>query len=307
MSGARAVEEDRPGGDTSDTGIEARARTMGWKPKEEYRGPAEAWRDAEEFVRRGEEELPVLRERSRATERRLQAVQSQLSESTAVITDLTERVRNSDERAYKRARADLLKERAAAVETGDTTKFNQVEAELVDLDTTKPKPLAERRAVAQPPEGSTDVHPDALAWANENPWYHSDAQMRNAALSLHTQLLQAEPDLSVKENLARVTASVSAMFPGRVGNSGGLPPRRPRPPAEQDDEEPDDNPRRREPAAVGSGQERRPRDRNARSFDAMPKDSKDAYTRYAKQLEGKGKPLTKEEWAADYWSQFQEA
>jgi hypothetical protein len=38
----------------------------------------------------------------------------------------------------------------------------------------------------------------------------------------------------------------------------------------------------------------------------MPEASKQAFTRYAKQLEGKGAPLTKEEWAQSYWEQFEE-
>ena len=38
----------------------------------------------------------------------------------------------------------------------------------------------------------------------------------------------------------------------------------------------------------------------------MPKESKDAYARYAKMLEGKGAPLTKDEWATNYWGQFRD-
>ena len=69
----------------------------------------------------------------------------------------------------------------------------------------------------------------------------------------------------------------------------------------------DDNPRRSEPAAVAASSPSRGAQRtNPRSFDAIPKESKDAFARYAKMMNGKGAPLTKEEWASDYWSQFQE-
>ena len=38
----------------------------------------------------------------------------------------------------------------------------------------------------------------------------------------------------------------------------------------------------------------------------MPNDVKTQFSRYVKMLEGKGKPLTKDEWAENYWSQFPE-
>jgi hypothetical protein len=45
----------------------------------------------------------------------------------------------------------------------------------------------------------------------------------------------------------------------------------------------------------------------------MPKDSKDAYTKYADQLKRadenagrKHEPLSKDEWARTYWSQFRD-
>lgn len=300
MSGAqRAVEGDKPGGDTSDTGIEARARLMGWRPKEEFRGPAEAWRDAEEFIRRGEEELPVLRERARASERRMTQMQTDLSETKGVLADFTERFRTADERAYKRARADLEKERLAAIEAGDVPAVRRIEGEVAELDEGKPKPSAEaKRPAAVPPAADAGVHPDAVAWGRENGWYYADQGMRDAAMGVHQSLLVAEPDLSLRDNLARVTATIRTMFPGRVPEARRAPAR----------EEDDENERRNEPAAVGSGREGRGGGRpKAGSFDAMPADSKAAFARYSKSLDGKGKPLTKEEWAVDYWAQFEGA
>ena len=41
--------------------IETKAREMGWKPLEEFKGNPDNWRDAEVFVERGEEILPIVR------------------------------------------------------------------------------------------------------------------------------------------------------------------------------------------------------------------------------------------------------
>lgn len=281
--------------------VETRARAMGWKPQEEFRGNPADWRGADEFIRRGEQELPVLRERYRAQERQIVALRAGQDESTSVIKDLTERFRTADERAYKRARAELQKERDAAIEVGDKAAVHRADAELAELDETKPKAAAAAPAVAAAPAAAVAVpHPEAIAWHQRNPWYQSDPVLTQAALRAHHELLNTEPDLSVGENLERVTQSLRAMYPGRIAAPAAT-----RAAAAEVDP---DNPRRAEAGAVtASSASRGPARPNARSFANMPAESKDAYKRYAKQLEGKGKPLTEAEWATDYWSQFEEA
>lgn len=284
------------------TDIESRARAMGWKPKEEYRGPEAAWRDADEFVRRGETELPVIRERYRATERKLAEVSGQLTQATTVIADLTDRFRTSDERAYKRAKADLIRERDAAIETGDKAAVHRVDAEIAEVERTAPKPLPAAPAAPAP----TAPHPDAVQWAARNPWYRPGTDLANYAMNIHQGLLQTEPDLTVAENLDRVTEAMRALYPARIPAPARAAPRTN---GHAEPEPPDpDNPRRQEPASVSSSSAPRgPSRPGPRSFDAMPSDSKAAFTKYSKAMEGKGKPLTKEEWAASYWDQFQES
>ena len=270
--------------------IEDRARSMGWKPQEEYRGPADGWRDATEFVRRGEEELPVMRERNRNLERKLIDVERRLNEGTTVISDLTERFRTSDERAYRRAQADLMRERERAVETGDKAEFNRVDAEITELARTAPKP-----AVAAPAPAAAQMHPDVVAWDQRNPWFRQNPDIAAVAQQIHISLLQTDPGLPMADNLERVTAAVRQVFPGRI----------PAPASQQ--QQGNDNPRRQEAAAVGgSTPPPGPQRASPRNFETMPKESKDAFHRYSKQMEGRGKPLSKEEWAGTYWEQFQE-
>ena len=49
-------------GDDLDMSVEARARRMGWYPKEEFHGRPEDWIPAEKFIDRAEKEAPILRE-----------------------------------------------------------------------------------------------------------------------------------------------------------------------------------------------------------------------------------------------------
>ena len=83
MSGtaAQPAETDPPA--VEGAAVESIARRWGWKPKEEFRGPPDRWTSAEDFVARGENELPILRERNRNLDR-------QVEEASRAVTELNQ-------------------------------------------------------------------------------------------------------------------------------------------------------------------------------------------------------------------------
>lgn len=269
--------------------VEAQARRMGWRPVEEFKGDKTRWVDANEFVRRGTEELPIMRERLRKSDRQIEDMSKQLREASETLVDLTERTRRAEEAAYKRARRELEEEREQAVQSGDMDRFRRVDKDLADLAPPAPAPQRQPATTTQPAPSNT-AHPDAVAWAQRNPWFYADPTLQAAAQQMHVALMSAEPDLSVAENLERVTAGMAQMYPGRV--------QAPRASGDGDG-------RRQTVVSRSSITEgRAPRD--AKTFESLPKESRDAFKRYEKMIAGKGKPLTKEEWTREYYAQFQE-
>ena len=281
---SQALEQD------TDTDVEARARSMGWKPKEEYRGPTGAWRDAATFVSKGENDLPILRERLRKQEQDLAAIRKGQDDATNVVLDLTERLRTADERAYKKARERVLAEREQAVEAGDKSAFAAAERELAEIDETKPKP------VTKPAPAAPAIAPEVLDWVKDNQWFETDGDMAEAARRIHGKLLKSQPHWSVAENLAEVTKRIRAAFPDNFPGD-----RAPDPDAATTDDAPPPNPRRAQPASVAASTPTAARP-NPKSIDALfaalPPDEKAAFERYRKQIDSKpnAKPLTKEEW-----------
>ena len=55
----------------AEVAIEARARDMGWKPLAEYRGPPGKWQPAADFISRGENILPIVRDQNRRLTERI--------------------------------------------------------------------------------------------------------------------------------------------------------------------------------------------------------------------------------------------
>ena len=294
--------QGNPGGDQE---TETRARQMGWKPIDEFRGRRDQWLPAEQFLERGFESpavmadrLKVMGDRMAGMERNYRDTHAKLDQAIDTINTMTNMARTSERRAYERARADLERERERAVEAGDTQTFRRLDTEIRDLDKTAPtEPV---RAAPQPvpvPGQPTQPDPAVLEFYRRNPWYGKDAQMTAEADLVHTGLINTRRDLTMEQNLAEVERRVRAQF----GNGAAAPATR----AAGDGEV---NERRNEPSAVSpaSTSAGAPRTRNRRTFATMPEESKQAYGRYKQMLTGKGEPLSEAEWAADYWSQFED-
>lgn len=290
---------------------EARARVMGWKPKEQFKGDPEKWVPADEFLDRGlaspaimAERLQFMGDRLARQERDYHAVTGRLDEAIGTINTMTTMVRTAEQRAYQRAKAELEAQREKAVEVGDTATFKRLDTEVRELEKTAPVTMAPPAAAAAPNTGGRAAganDPAVQAFYQRNPWYSRDPMLTQEADIIHTGLVNARPDMTVAQNLAEVERRLRTYFPDKFGGAapnGGVQPQPQAFAAE--------NPRREEPGAVSpsSAQAAPRRQTNRRSFANMPQESKTAYTKYKKMLEGHGEPLSETEWAEDYWSQF---
>lgn len=336
MSGARTAEDDRTDDatDAKPTAEETErvARAHGWRPKEEMRDPSR-FVTAEQFVARGLESPAILRERNRVLESRFGQLEKthskttsemklQLEEAVSTIATLTDMTRKAEERAYARARRELKKERDEAVAAGDTNTFQRLDTEIEELDKTRPVAPAAKPPppanVPPPPPAQGEIDPAIQKFYRENSWYlqgpQNDPERVKFADRIYFGTRAANPTMSEADLLEEVVKEVEARFPDKYRRPNRAaddddqqedpPPRRQARRAADDDEE---NPRRSEAGSVSSSGDPPPRrSRNRRNFDSMPADSKQQFDRYAKMLAGKGKPLTKEEWAAEYWAQFPE-
>jgi hypothetical protein len=142
-------------------GAEERARRMGWVPKEEFKGDPEVWRDADEFVKRGEEMLGIAKERNRALDTRIQELEK-------TIKQFTEFHKKTEERAYERAKREYAEELRRIQDEMDSA--------VKDGDARKVRELVKERDELAPPEKEVTPAEQApptafLEWHRENSWY----------------------------------------------------------------------------------------------------------------------------------------
>lgn len=197
--------------------IEARAREMGWVPKDRYRGDPANWRPADEFVRRGEEILPFVQKRARDLEEKLAEQEKAFQTKLAALERMSKR---GIEMAREQTRLKYEEIEDKAAELGDTKALREARAKKAEAmkafdeeedarEADKPKGAAK--------EDTASADPVAMQWAKDNPWYSRSAMLHGAADEIFDEVTAEMPGASMQERLDEVTARVNEMFPERFG------------------------------------------------------------------------------------------
>lgn len=217
---------------------ESIARSMGWKPLEEFRGDAEKWVPAAEFIERGEHFLPILRKDNKALResnealRRQQAeMQQALTEAREAIEALKEYQTTAAKKDVEAARVDLVARLVEAREKGDVAAEAELLDELAEIRAAQkaagaPAPAAPAPA---PAPATPAADPVFTQWVADNPWFETDVRKRSLAIGI-AQEMRADPankSLVGREFFDKVAAEVEATFSpptrpaaSRVGAAG---------------------------------------------------------------------------------------
>lgn len=269
--------------------IETEAKALGWSPKENWRGNEADWVDAQTFVERGRQVMPLLKKNNERltsklteTEQALASTTAQMKAMQATLKALEEH-READINAQVEERINKLRgDIADASRDGDHARV----AELTDELATQRATLAVAAAGKKGEDSGTDdnnsgqqtqqLSPEITQWYADNSIYVTDIKRRALGTAVAMEL-RKNGDTStgavflekVKEEVERTLnpASTTSKVSGGNGGSG-----------------------RQEPAAGGG-----------KSYRDLPKDAKDQCAKYAPRFVGPNKRFkTEAEWQADY-------
>lgn len=235
---------------------ESRARRMGWHPKNEYdasgRDPSK-WVEAEEFIKRGEEQLPVIKERYRKLERQYEGLEGKLTEGNKLLQDLVKHQAEREKKAVEKAIKGLEAKRDEATLNGDVAQVRAISAEINEQEASLANaPKIESRA------DKADVPPEINAWVQENQWFDSDPIARGAAIAAYGKLT-GDKSMTETQRLAKVRAEVAKRFPEHFTNAN----------------------RNKAPSVEGGGNA--PRRANGKSWDDIPAEHRGLAERLIKQ------------------------
>jgi len=184
----------------------ALAKSMGWVDEEDFRGPKSNWVDADKFVEKGMNDLPVLRERLRAQSRRLADMEGD-------ITDFKTHHEQSLAREYQRAMTELEDKQLATVEEGDKDEYQRIQKQKQELAASQPRTAL---TGSKAPE-----NPLYSSWKDKNAdWFEKDSDMTVYANRMSDYIAEMKPDLIGKQGfLDEIDKEVRARFSDRFENT----------------------------------------------------------------------------------------
>lgn len=179
---------------------EAQAQKHGWRPKDQWEGEPDKWISAEEFLRRGEENPRILRDRLRKLEKTNE-------ETLQLMRDLVSTQRKDRERYAAEQVAKAKAERREAIQQGDVDRAEALDSRIEEIQE-QVKPAKEKPA-------QTDVPEPYTKWAKDNKWFYTDPAM-SAAARAELDIINVDPDTSDLDDDAKlklVTKAVRQRYP----------------------------------------------------------------------------------------------
>ena len=190
--------------------IEGRAKNMGWIPKEEFRGNPDRWRPAEEYVKRADELMPIMKSQLGRYEGEITTLKTTIDKQTKTMEQLVKMSEGVGKREYDRAVADLKAKQFAAVKEGDAEEWQKLEDEKDKL----PKPDQIKFEATTAPA----TQPEYEEWQAENDWYQKDEQMTLFADAYGDNLSKNNKNLKYSEFLKMVEDETRRAFPHKFTN-----------------------------------------------------------------------------------------
>jgi len=242
-----------------------KAAAMGHMNKEEWtakgRDP-EKWRPASEFVERGENLMPILKERLDHSVKEMAEMKQTMQQMHSHFMKAEE---VAERRGWEKAISEVQKKQRAAAEIADVEEFDKLEKEKFELLSAPPQTHNKK------PSGPT---PEFKEFHAKNEWYGKDEEATIYADTMGNRYRQKNPEARLEEVFAEVEKKVRHRFSELFTN-----------------------PRREGASAVEGATV--PIKRGGKTFDDLPREAKDAYARFAKQIPG----FKKEEYLKNYdWS-----
>lgn len=266
MSETEALEQSGENTHASDT--EARARRLGWVPKDEFKGDPERHRPAEEFLERGETMLPLLKRDNDKLHDGMSKLERRLAEQAKTMGELLEYTSKAEERAYKKAKSELEAKRDGAIETADVNTARQAQREIDQLEA----PVAPKVVKT---DDTPTLDPVIQSWIGENEWFNKSPSLRAYSVEVFGDLEKQFPGKTKAELLTETKQKTMDRFPDKFGI----------------------NTKRDEAPTVGTpGGVAQPRRKAGKTYDDLPSEAKKACDKYVKQIPG----YTREQYCKQY-------
>lgn len=230
LSGAEGQQGAGEGGGNEGPSQEviSKASEMGWVPKDKFRGDPERWVDADEYVRKGEEVMPILRANNKKLNEQLSLRDQQLQETRAQLDELKESLTVLQEVQTRESTARIDRQIKTVQRQIEEARAERETDRVLELTDQLEELTAEKGKLAAPkeekPSGSsaapsTAVKQEISAWQDENTWYGTNVIKTALADSISQKLRrdQAYAGKVGKAFLDEVTRQTEEIYSREIG------------------------------------------------------------------------------------------
>ena len=196
---------------TEPTQAESQAMEDGWRPEDEWEGEADDWVGAKEFNFRGE-----LMSRISSQSTQLADSNKKMEKLSSALQVLGEHHQKTAETEHKRILSALKKEKAIALEEGDSESVVEIDDRISDLKDSKKEEAAQlKEDKADVADAKQNVPPAVAKWMSDdkNAWYHSDPVRRGIANAVSDAYMQSNPEATPMDMLKHVDTVIRQEMP----------------------------------------------------------------------------------------------
>lgn len=188
----------------SDEEAEARAHSLGWRNQEEFNGEPDKWTDAKSFLKKANENIPMMRENFKKIDAQNRRLQAKLDEVTRRQAELVQRQQEAEARGYQRAMAEIEAMQREAVEAGNVEQYDRLQKKKSDLAGNYFPKAPDQPAETPQNEGLPLADQVAIAaFEQQNRWFREDpelnADMRGFVMSIKSR----NPEMALSEVLEK--------------------------------------------------------------------------------------------------------
>ena len=201
---------------------ESEARAQGWVAKEEFRGSEDDWVDAETFVRRGKEIMPILRKNNEKLLKELGEAKKMAEEARETAKEFREFQKQQFERKTKDLESQLenLKQaKREAITQGDGDRAIAIDDAMDELKEQRQEAKEDLKAAEEKVKEAPQVTQDPTLneWMDKNDWFGKDSRMTGVANGLGVELRRENPSLNGQAFLDKLDSELQEMFPEKFG------------------------------------------------------------------------------------------
>lgn len=174
--------------------VEAEARKQGWRPKDEWSGDPDNWKDAKTYVEHGE------------VKSRIAKLEKEHQERFDRLERMNKKAMERQEKQLKSEIEALKAQRRDAIKAGDVEAVEGIDAAI------------EERRNSDAEDAKPDT-PEAKqkAWEASNNWFNSDFELRQYAINWSQFNAERNPTISFDDNMKALDAEMRRKFPEQFG------------------------------------------------------------------------------------------